>query len=206
MELVVMSEAKAGKPKAAQRIQSAAKDLFYRQGIRATGIEEVCRVAEATKMSLYRSYPSKDALIATILREDGEQWAAWFQEVTSGVPTGVGKLRSLVKASSEKMENPDYRGCPMLLAQAEFPDPAHPTHCLVAALKARMCSSLIELAREAGAGEPQRLGELLAVLFDGAWSSLPYLGGKRAGELLRDGAEVFFTAMLPSESSKSMHN
>ena len=41
--------------------------LFERQGIRATGVEEVCRVAEATKMSLYRTFPSKDALVAAIL-------------------------------------------------------------------------------------------------------------------------------------------
>ena len=194
-----MSEAKAGKPKAAQRIQSAAKDLFYRQGIRATGIEEVCRVAEATKMSLYRAYPSKDALIAAILREDGEEWDAWFAAVTADAPTPAAKLCALVQASAQEMENPDYRGCPMLLAQAEFPDPEHPTHALVATFKARMCDNLVGLAREAGAADPQRLGELMAMLFDGAWSSLPYLGGKRAGELLRDGAGVFFQAMLPSE-------
>ena len=194
-----MSEAKAGKPKAAQRIQSAAKDLFYRQGIRATGIEEVCRVAEATKMSLYRAYTSKDALIAAILREDGEMWDAWFNEVTADAPTATGKLRALVLASAKEMENPDYRGCPMLLAQAEFPDPDHPTHALVAAFKTRMCNMLVELAREAGSTEPRRLGELLAMLFDGAWSSLPYLGGTRAGELLRHGSETFFLAFLPSE-------
>lgn len=192
-----MSEAKAGKPKAAQRIQSAAKDLFYRQGIRATGIEEVCRVAEATKMSLYRSYPSKDALIAAILREDGEHWDAWFREVTAQAPTAAGKLRALVLASAKEMENPDYRGCPLLLAQAEFPDPEHPTHGLVAAFKKRMCDALIALARDAGAAEPQRLGQLLAMLFDGAWSSLPYLGGQRAGEILREGAGIFFRVMLP---------
>jgi AcrR family transcriptional regulator len=194
-----MSEATAGKPTAAQRIQSAAKDLFYRQGIRATGIEEVCRVADATKMSLYRSYPSKDALIAAILQEDGETWDAWCTEVTASVPTAAGKLRALVIASSRKMENPDYRGCPLLLAQAEFPDPAHPTHALVAAFKARMCNTLVELSREAGAADPQRLGALLAMLFDGAWSSLPYLGGKRAGDVLRDGANLFFQALLPPE-------
>ena len=194
-----MSEATAGKPKAAQRIQSAAKDLFYRQGIRATGIEEVCRVAEATKMSLYRAYPSKDALIAAILREDAEEWDAWFQAVTAAAPTAAGKLRALMVAASQEMEDPDFRGCPMLLAQAEFPDPEHPTHRIVAAFKTRVCNSIVELAREAGAAEPQRLGELLSMLFDGAWSSLPYLGGKRAGEVLRDGSDLFFQALLPTE-------
>ena len=194
-----MSEATAAKPKAAQRIQTAAKDLFYRQGIRATGVEEVCRVAEATKMSLYRAYPSKDALIAAILQEDAEEWDAWYAEVTEGVPDALGKLRTLFAAAASKLESPDYRGCPMLLAQAEFPDPEHPTHRIVAAFKARVCNSLTELAREAGAEEPQLLGELLAVLFDGAWSSLPYLGGHRAGEVMRKGAEILFEAMLPAE-------
>lgn len=194
-----MSEATAGKPKAAQRIQTAAKDLFYRQGIRATGVEEVCRVAEATKMSLYRAYPSKDALIAAILQEDAEEHDAWFAEVTAGAKTPLDKLRAIFEASAQKLASPDYRGCPMLLAQAEFPDPDHPTHQIVAAFKARVCNHLTELAREAGAEDPQLLGELLAVLFDGAWSSLPYLGGQRAGEVMRRGAEVLFHAMLPAE-------
>src|SRR4028118_902697 len=73
-----MASAAAARPKAAERIQTAAKGLFYRQGIRATGVEEVCRAAEATKMSLYRSYPSKDALVAAILEEDAARYDAWF--------------------------------------------------------------------------------------------------------------------------------
>ncbi len=194
-----MSEAVANKPKAAQRIQIAAKGLFYRQGIRATGIEEVCRVANATKMSLYRAYPSKDALIAAILQEAHEEWQAWFSRVIADAPNAVGKLRAVMIAASEKMEASDYRGCPLLLAQAEFPDPAHPTNRLVVSFKARVCADLIELSRLAGARDPQRLGELLAVLFDGAWTSLPYLGGKRAGEVLRDGSDVLFQALLPAE-------
>ena len=194
-----MSEATAEKPKAAQRIQSAAKDLFYRQGIRATGIEEVCRVADATKMSLYRTYPSKDALIAAILREGAAEWEAWFAQATADEPTAAGKLRALMAAASREMERPDYRGCPMLLAQAEFPDPEHPTHRLVAGFKARVVEQLVALSGEAGAAEPQRLGELLAMLFDGAWTSLPYLGGTRAGEVLRDGSNLFLQALLPAE-------
>lgn len=194
-----MSEAKASKPRAAQRIQDAAKDLFYRQGIRATGIEEVCRVADATKMSLYRAYPSKDALIAAILRDDMEEWEAWFRAVTAEAPTAAGKLRALMAAAAVELADPSYRGCPMLLAQAEFPEPAHPTYRLVSDFKARVCRHLVELSGEAGATEPQRLGEMLAMLFDGAWSSLPYLGGRRAGEILREGSEFWFQALLPPE-------
>jgi AcrR family transcriptional regulator len=185
-----MSSATADRPKAARRIQSAAKDLFHRQGIRATGVEEVCRAAEATKMSLYRSYPSKDALVAAILEEDAACYDAWFAEATAGAPTPAGKLRALVAAVAAKLEVPEYRGCPLLLAQAEFPDPAHPTHRLVAAHKTRMREGFARLAREAGAADPELLGDALALLIDGAWSSLPYMGGARASEVLRRGAEA----------------
>ena len=192
-----MSSATADRPKAAQRIQSAAKDLFYRQGIHATGIEEVCRVAEATKMSLYRSYPSKDALVAAILEEDAACYDAWFAEATAGAPTPAGKLRALVAAVAAKLEVPEYRGCPLLLAQAEFPDPEHPTHRLVAEHKTRMREAFAGLAREAGATRPELLGDSLAMLIDGAWSSMPYMGGTRAAEVLRHAAELVLKDALP---------
>lgn len=192
-----MTTVPADRPKAAERIQAAAKDLFYRQGIRATGIEEVCRVADATKMSLYRSYPSKDALVAAVLSEDSARYDDWVREVTQAWPAPAGKLRALVAAMVHKLSDADYRGCPLLLAQAEFPDRDHPTHQWVAAQKARMRDGLVELARQAGAAEPGLLGDGLSMLMDGAWASLPYLGPERAGQVARQGAEALLRDALP---------
>jgi AcrR family transcriptional regulator len=189
-----MTTATTDRPKAAQRIHSAAKDLFHRQGIRATGIEEVCRVADATKMSLYRSYPSKDALVAAILAEDAAAYDAWFAEATAGAATPAARLRAVISAIADKLERPDYCGCPLLLAQAEFRDPGHPTFRLVASHKSRMRDQLAGLAREAGAADPVLLGDALAMLIDGAWCSLPYMGGPQAAIVLRRSA----AAMLDS--------
>lgn len=193
-----MTSTTAARPKAAERIQSAAKDLFYRQGIRATGIEEVCRAAEATKMSLYRAYPSKDALVAAILEEDAAAYDRWFAEATAGAMTAAAKLYALAEAVARKIENPEYRGCPLLLAQAEFPDPEHSTHQLVAAHKRRMRDGFAVLALEARARDPRMLGDTLALLMDGAWSSLPYLGGERAAAVLREGAAIVLHQALPN--------
>jgi len=192
-----MASATADRPRAAERIQAAAKELFHRQGIRATGIEEVCRAAAATKMSLYRAYPSKDALVAAILCADAAAYEAWFTEATASAPTPAAKLRAAVEAFAAKLEGPEQIGCPLLLAQAEFRDPEHPTHRLVAEHKTRMRNALAQLAKEAGAARPELLGDALAMLIDGAWSTMPYMGGARAAEVLRRAAEAVLRNALP---------
>ncbi len=59
-----------GRPKrAAERIRETAGELFYRQGIRAVGVDEIVTRAGVTKPSLYRSFPSKDELAAAYLRD-----------------------------------------------------------------------------------------------------------------------------------------
>src|SRR5277367_1625292 len=69
----------AEKPKlAADRIRETARDLFYRQGIRAVGVDEIVARAGVTKPSLYRSFPSKDELVADYLRLMGEEGLARF--------------------------------------------------------------------------------------------------------------------------------
>ena len=55
-------------PRAAERILGVARDLFYREGIRAVGVDEIVRQAGVTKPSLYRSFPSKDELAASYLQ------------------------------------------------------------------------------------------------------------------------------------------
>jgi AcrR family transcriptional regulator len=56
-------------PRAAERIFETARELFYREGIRAVGVDEIVTKAGVTKPSLYRSFKSKDELVAAVLRE-----------------------------------------------------------------------------------------------------------------------------------------
>src|SRR5436190_15757201 len=51
-----------------ERILSVAADLFYRQGIRAVGVESIAEAAGTNKMTLYRHFASKDELVAEYLR------------------------------------------------------------------------------------------------------------------------------------------
>jgi len=55
-----------------EKILQAASELFYSQGIRATGIDAAVKAANTTKMSLYKYFPSKDALVLAFLRKRDE--------------------------------------------------------------------------------------------------------------------------------------
>lgn len=191
-----MAGATATKPTAAERIQDAARTLFERQGIRATGVEEVCRVAGATKMSLYRAFPSKDALVSAILAEDAAEHDAWVEQSLAQAQDAEGRLHALVEATAVEVETPGVCGCPMLLAQAEFRDPEHPTYQVVADFK-RGCHARIQaLAAQAGAVDPAALADHLSVLIEGAIAARSYLGEPRAAAALRQGGTALIRAAL----------
>jgi AcrR family transcriptional regulator len=192
-----MAGATAAKPKAAERIQEAARELFERQGIRATGVEEVCRVAEATKMSLYRTYPSKDALVAAILAEDAAEHDAWIEESIEHAATPAARLHAVIEATAVEVAAPGVCGCPMLLAQAEFRDPAHPTYQVVADFK-RGCQERIRaLAEQAEARDPPKLADDLSIVIEGAIAARSYLGEARAADALRRCGAALIAAALP---------
>src|SRR5258706_15004599 len=69
------------------RILAAAGELFYREGIRAVGVEAIAEAAGTNKMTLYRHFASKDDLVAEYLRERARRAdAAWDR--LAGAPPG----------------------------------------------------------------------------------------------------------------------
>src|SRR6478735_4271045 len=53
---------------ARQRILNTATDLFYREGINATGVERLASEASVSKRTLYQHFPSKAAVVEEYLR------------------------------------------------------------------------------------------------------------------------------------------
>jgi AcrR family transcriptional regulator len=52
-----------------ERIMSVAADLFYKQGYRATGVNEVIEKSGVAKATFYSHFPSKDDLALAYLRQ-----------------------------------------------------------------------------------------------------------------------------------------
>lgn len=63
-----------------ERILHTASRLFYQAGIRATGIDQIIAESAVSKVTFYRQFPSKNALILAFLAERHQRWIAWFSQ------------------------------------------------------------------------------------------------------------------------------
>src|ERR1700734_4389543 len=72
------ADSAAAKPRVRDRIFDTACELFYRHGIRSVGVDAIASEAGTNKMSFYRSFPSKDDLVAEYLREQEREYFDWW--------------------------------------------------------------------------------------------------------------------------------
>lgn len=108
---------------ARERILVTAHELFYRDGLRATGIDRIIAESGVAKLTFYRHFPSKDELIRTFLDYRHERWMAWFVDSLGrhGAAPGGG-LKPLWNAMAEWFNEPAFRGCAFINAVAEMGD------------------------------------------------------------------------------------
>jgi AcrR family transcriptional regulator len=68
-----------GRP-ARERILETAYDLFAHRGVRDVGVDEIIERSGVAKATLYRHFPSKDALVLAFLERREELWTRGFVE------------------------------------------------------------------------------------------------------------------------------
>jgi AcrR family transcriptional regulator len=184
----------AAKP-ARQRILDAASALFYAQGIRAVGIESVVEAAGVAKMSLYRCFASKDALIVAFLEDRDQAYWRWWDEVTALHPGAPRRqLLALFEALGRRAVRPGYRGCPFVNTSSEFPDSGHPGRKVIERHTAELRTRLSNLAIALGAAAPGRLADQLILLIEGAYASSQTMGPAGPAAEVAAAAEVLIDA------------
>jgi AcrR family transcriptional regulator len=108
---------------ARDRILVTAHDLFYRDGIRATGVDRIIAESGVAKLTFYRHFPAKDDLVRAFLAYRHERWMAWFVDAMGrhGARPGGGHA-PLVAAMAEWFADPVFRGCAFINVVAEAGD------------------------------------------------------------------------------------
>ncbi|RJS94823.1 TetR/AcrR family transcriptional regulator [Salinisphaera sp. Q1T1-3] len=151
------------RPGARERILTAARALFYEHGIRATGTNRLIETAGVTKVTFYRHFPSKDALVVAFLDDRHERWLAWFDDAL----TRHGRQpQAIVGALGEWFARADYRGCAFLNTVAEQGTVLPDTHVRARVHKQAMTRLIDSLLPSTPRDDA--LAEQLAMAVDGA--------------------------------------
>src|SRR5581483_5956501 len=175
---------------ARQRILDAAAELFYREGINATGVERLAAESSVSKRTLYQHFPSKTAVVEEYLRSIEPHVANLLHDADQ-----TPRQRMLTVFDAPITAGGPLRGCPFHNAAVEAAGAMPGVHDIVRASKRSFADKLAELAEEAGAVDPQLLGQQLAVLYEGAAAlatslndSTPWAHARAAAETLIDQA------------------
>jgi AcrR family transcriptional regulator len=188
-----MNDAAETRGSARAQILATAAALFYEEGFRAVGIDTIIARSGVAKMTLYRHFPSKDALIAAYLEDANARFWVWFDEALGeGGPRA--QLEQLFDAVGVLANHPTCLGCTFQSSAAEFPDPSHSGHAVAIAHKRAVAGRLAALAEAAGAHDAHGLAAQLLLLMDGAWAAARMFGPANHAAQVGDAARALISA------------
>jgi AcrR family transcriptional regulator len=178
-----------------EQILETASRLFYRDGIRAVGVDTIVAESGVAKMTLYRHFPSKDALVVAYLERSQARFREWMEGL---IAPHAGNPRRALEAVFEGVvdltRSPECLGCAFLGTAAEFPQLKHPGHRKAMDHKRAVLARLAELASAAGAHNPAGLAEQLLLLMDGAWGAVRMFGPRSHASRVAEAARALIAA------------
>jgi AcrR family transcriptional regulator len=155
-------------PSARERILDTARSLFYRDGLRATGIDRIIAESGVAKMSLYRHFPSKNDLIAAFLDWRHTHWMEWFAGSVDARLAATPELAVLADALGEWFGQDDFRGCAFINAVAETGAGEEGQHLPRAIVhKESLEAYIADVARRLGLDEPTLVAQEALLCVEG---------------------------------------
>jgi AcrR family transcriptional regulator len=117
------THARQTRSSARERILLTACALFYRDGVRATGIDRVFAAAAVTKATFYRHFPSKNVLVEAFLQYENVRWMNWFNAALQRhAASGAPDLDALLPTLREWFTGDSFRGCAFINTLVELGD------------------------------------------------------------------------------------
>jgi AcrR family transcriptional regulator len=155
---------------ARERILDTAYALFSRHGTKAVGVDRIIAESGTAKMSLYRSFPSKQDLIVAFLEQREERWTrAWLQaEVERRTEAPAERLLAVFDVFGEWFARDDFEGCSFINVMLEFDERANPAREASVRHLGAIREILEGWAGEAGIAEPDDFARKWHILMKGS--------------------------------------
>jgi AcrR family transcriptional regulator len=193
--VVLVSQPAKPAGSAYERILATASDLFYRNGYRATGINEVIEKSGVAKATFYKHFPTKDDLCLVYLRERNERELAEIQAFVESQNSVWARFMAPVESLGPWFLDSGMKGCAFLNMVPEVPESDSPLRKEGAIHYARLHALISKLAAELIASDtdrhehldPDRLASNYMVIFTGA---IALAGIRHDIEPVRQGIEA----------------
>ncbi len=187
-----------GQPASArERLLEAANELFYEEGVHSVGVDRVIERAGVAKATLYTVFGNKDGLVrAYLLARHDRTRERMTCELAARYKTPRERLLGVFDVQGLSFSEPGFRGCAFVGASAEAADGSSVEE-VAGDARAWIRSLFLDLAKEAGARDPEQLAQQLVLLYDGAGISAWMDHDPSAAKAARSVATVLVDAAIP---------
>ncbi|MFN8635789.1 MAG: TetR/AcrR family transcriptional regulator, partial [Chloroflexota bacterium] len=122
------------------------------------------------RMTLYRHFASKDALVLAFLERREQRWVIeWFRrEVERRATDPVARLLAIFDVFDGWFRQPDFEGCSFVNVLLEIAEPGHVLHDASREYLARIRAYLAGLAAEAGVEDVDGFSRQWHILMKGS--------------------------------------
>ena len=172
------------------KILLVATDLFHTKGINSTGVDNIVAVAGTTKMTLYKYFRSKEALILEVLEKNQQDFLTWLDSKFASSKKSSDKIQQLFDYIEEWVNSPAFIGVGFIKASAEFPNEIDPIHQLSSQQSREFRQFISKLAVEANIKDADGLALQLSLLFEGSVQAEQMKRGSGAVKYAKKAAKI----------------
>jgi len=187
---------------ARQRLLDAASHLFYDEGVHTVGVDRVVERAGVAKATLYALFGNKEGLVRAYLMARDEGIRGRMTRRLARYTTSRERLLGVFDVQDRMFREPGFRGCAFARANAEAPEGSSAEE-VSENHRAWLRSLLLDLARDAGAPNPEQLARQLMLLYDGAAISAWMDHNASAAHAARSVATALVDAALPAARGRA---
>jgi AcrR family transcriptional regulator len=154
---------------AEEKLLLAARRLFCRAGIHATGISQILEEAGVARRSLYKHYGSKENLLKAVLDTEANMWFHWFDLDLPGLKcSNKDRILALFGLLENWFKKEDFFGCVFINAVAEREKDSAWVKDVAGAYRDQIIERLEALVVESGASDPDIVTQKLGLIIEGA--------------------------------------
>jgi AcrR family transcriptional regulator len=185
---------------ARDRLLAAANELFYAEGIHTVGVDRIIEHAGVSRASFYNNFDSKEQLIHTYLIGRHESTVSRLSDATAEHDDPRQRILAVFDAQAALFRQPEFNGCAFVAASTEAPS-GWSIESDTTAFRTWVRTLLTDLARQAGATDPDLLGRQLHLLYDGAALSARMDHDPGIATSSRSAVELLLEAALGAEQA-----